>query len=75
MITEGLKGRDFITLRDFTKEEIDTMLDVGFLPRNTEVVNVLTRETLAIRDGRIAMSDAFRVFPGALLHFAPAARA
>jgi N-acetylornithine carbamoyltransferase len=29
MITEGLKGRDFITLRDFTKEEIDTMLDVA----------------------------------------------
>lgn len=29
MITEGLKGRDFITLRDFTREEIDTMLDVA----------------------------------------------
>ena len=29
MITEGLKGRDFITLRDFTKAEIETMLDVG----------------------------------------------
>lgn len=29
MITEGLKGRDFISLQDFTKEEIDTMLDVG----------------------------------------------
>ena len=29
MITEGLKGRDFITLRDFTKEEIETMLDVS----------------------------------------------
>lgn len=29
MITEGLKGRDFISLYDFTKEEIDTMLDVG----------------------------------------------
>src|SRR5512139_474471 len=29
MITEGLKGRDFITLRDFSKEEIDTMLDVA----------------------------------------------
>lgn len=29
MITEGLKGRDFITLRDFTVEEIDTMLDVA----------------------------------------------
>jgi N-acetylornithine carbamoyltransferase len=29
MITTGLKGRDFITLRDFTTEEIDTMLDVA----------------------------------------------
>ncbi|MCL4395970.1 MAG: ornithine carbamoyltransferase [Chloroflexi bacterium] len=29
MITEGLKGRDFITLRDFTKAEIETMLQVG----------------------------------------------
>jgi len=29
MITEGLKGRDFITLRDFTKAEIETMLDLS----------------------------------------------
>jgi N-acetylornithine carbamoyltransferase len=29
MITEGLKGRDFISLRDFTTPEIETMLDVG----------------------------------------------
>ncbi|MGW8250038.1 MAG: ornithine carbamoyltransferase [Anaerolineales bacterium] len=29
MITEGLKGRDFITLRDFSVEELDTMLDVA----------------------------------------------
>ena len=29
MITEGLKGRDFITLRDFTKAEIETMLDIA----------------------------------------------
>ena len=29
MITEGLKGRDFIRLQDFTKEEIDTMLDLA----------------------------------------------
>ena len=29
MITEGLKGRDFISLRDFSKAEIDTMLEVG----------------------------------------------
>ena len=29
MVTEGLKGRDFITLRDFNKAEIETMLDLG----------------------------------------------
>jgi ornithine carbamoyltransferase len=29
MITEGLKGRDFITLRDFTKAEIETMLELS----------------------------------------------
>jgi N-acetylornithine carbamoyltransferase len=30
MITEGLKGRDFITLRDFNKQEIETMLETAF---------------------------------------------
>ena len=29
MITDDLKGRDFITLRDFNKAEIETMLEVG----------------------------------------------
>lgn len=29
MITRGLKGRDFITLRDFSRSEIETMLEVG----------------------------------------------
>jgi N-acetylornithine carbamoyltransferase len=29
MITEGLKGRDFLRLQDFNKEEIDTMLDLS----------------------------------------------
>lgn len=29
MITEGLKGRDFVTLRDFNKAEIETMLELG----------------------------------------------
>ena len=29
MVTEGLKGRDFITLRDFTKAEVETMLDLS----------------------------------------------
>ena len=31
MITEGLKGRDFIRLLDFTKDEIDTMIDLGMI--------------------------------------------
>jgi len=29
MITEGLKGRDFIRLQDFSKAEIETMLDLS----------------------------------------------
>lgn len=29
MVTEGLKGRDFIRLQDFNKAEIETMLEVG----------------------------------------------
>lgn len=29
MITEGLKGRDFIRLQDFTKAEIESMLEIG----------------------------------------------
>ncbi len=29
MITEGLKGRDFIRLQDFSKAEIETMLELG----------------------------------------------
>lgn len=29
MITEGLHGRDFITLREFTRPEIETMLEIG----------------------------------------------
>jgi hypothetical protein len=30
-VTEGVKGRDFITARDFTTENVDTMLGVGLL--------------------------------------------
>ena len=29
MITEGLKGRDFLRLQDFTKAEIESMLELG----------------------------------------------
>jgi len=30
MVTRQLKGRDFISLMDFTKEELETLLDVAF---------------------------------------------
>lgn len=29
MVTEGLKGRDFLRLQDFTKAELETMLELG----------------------------------------------
>ena len=29
MLTEGLRGRDFLRLQDFSKAEIETMLEVG----------------------------------------------
>lgn len=38
MITEGLKGRDFITLRDFSKAEIETMLEMGLRLKADTVV-------------------------------------
>lgn len=38
MITEGLKGRDFITLRDFTKVEIETMLDAALRLKEDKVM-------------------------------------
>ena len=49
----------------------DTTLDVGFLPPHATVTNILTRESFTVHDGRIAMADAFRRLPGALLHYAP----
>lgn len=50
MITEGLKGRDFITLRDFTKAEIDTMLEVAL---QLKVNNAMRRRHVDILPGRI----------------------
>ena len=41
----------------------DTTLDVGFLLPHAPVTNVLTRESFTVRDGRVAMADAFRRFP------------
>ena len=29
MVTEGLKGRDFLRVQDFTKAELETMLELG----------------------------------------------
>jgi len=30
MKTEGFRGRDYLTLLDYTREEVDTILDVAF---------------------------------------------
>ncbi len=49
MVTEGLKGRDFITLRDFSREEIDTMIDVGL---KLKMDNTLRRSHDDILKGR-----------------------
>lgn len=49
MLTEGLKGRDFITLRDFTKAEIDSMLDLGL---QLKADNAIRRQHQDILPGR-----------------------
>jgi N-acetylornithine carbamoyltransferase len=49
MITEGLKGRDFITLRDFTKAEIDTMLEVAL---QLKADTAMRRRHATILEGR-----------------------
>ncbi len=49
MITEGLKGRDFITLRDFTREEIDTMLDMGLQFKSDFVMRRRHDDVLPLR--------------------------
>jgi len=49
MITEGLKGRDFITLRDFSKHEIETMLEIGL---QLKADNVIRRRHDDILPGR-----------------------
>jgi len=40
MITRGLKGRDFISLMDFSKEELETMLSVAFWLKEQTSVGV-----------------------------------
>ncbi len=49
MITEGLKGRDFITLRDFNKAEIETMLDLAIQLKGD---NTIRRRHVDILPGR-----------------------
>jgi len=49
MITKGLKGRDFIRLQDFTKEEISTMLDLGL---QLKADKAMRRRHNDILDGR-----------------------
>ena len=51
MVTEGLKGRDFLRLQDFTKAEIETMLEVGLQLKADNTVrryhdDLLRRRTL-----------------------------
>jgi N-acetylornithine carbamoyltransferase len=50
MITEGLKGRDFISLRDFSKPEIETMIEVGL---HLKADNAMRRRHADILEGRI----------------------
>jgi N-acetylornithine carbamoyltransferase len=49
MITEGLKGRDFITLRDFNKAEIDTMLDISLKLKADQVIRRRHDDILPMR--------------------------
>lgn len=51
MITEGLKGRDFLRLQDYSKAEIETMLDVGLQMKADSTMrrphaDILDRRTL-----------------------------
>lgn len=46
MITEGLKGRDFVTLRDFSKAEIETMLDIALQLKADNSIRRLHRDIL-----------------------------
>lgn len=49
MITQNLKGRDFISLRDFTKPEIESMLEVGL---QLKADNAMRRRHADILPGR-----------------------
>lgn len=49
MITEGLKGRDFLCLQDFTKEEIDTMLELALQFKADKTMRRRHDDILSIR--------------------------
>lgn len=46
MITEGLKGRDFVKLEDFNKAELETMLDLGIELKADTTMRRLHRDIL-----------------------------
>jgi N-acetylornithine carbamoyltransferase len=49
MITDGLKGRDFIRLQDFTKEEIDTMLYIALQLKADKAAHRFHNDILSMR--------------------------
>ncbi|MGA7983852.1 MAG: malto-oligosyltrehalose synthase, partial [Burkholderiales bacterium] len=51
----------------------DTHVAAGALAEGTRLQNLLTGETVTVRDGRIALAHAFASFPGAALLARPAA--
>ncbi len=49
MITEGLKGRDFVRLQDFSKAELETMLELGLRLKADNTVRRLHDDLLPRR--------------------------
>lgn len=58
MITEGLKGRDFIRLQDFTKAEIESMLDLSM---QLKADNTMRRRHDDILAGRTLFMMFFKI--------------
>ena len=49
MITRDLKGRDFITLRDFSRQEVETMLEVGLRLKADNKIRRTHQDILPVR--------------------------
>ena len=49
MLTRDLKGRDFITLRDFNRHEIETMLEVGLRLKADDKMRRTHQDILPVR--------------------------